>query len=308
MSRRKYLCIFLVALAAHVAVADIVYPVLCAAVDVDAERKHRVLFDAGHAQTSGRHADWIIDDDVPEPRPLNPSSPDDWSGGISSWAYELYKTGRYEVESTGRALTYGSPENPQDLSRYDVLILCEPNKDLTVSERAAVISFVRKGGGLFMVANHFNSDRDNDGIDSTGIFNKLESHTGIHFQGKGENNSWTRGGHYTSNFGGGDVAVLHGAFGAVELLYLNGFGTISVVKSRNPAVRGHVWLKGERQTDVNIIVATSRLGGGAVVALSDSSPADDGTTSTPKRRLYDNWSKAGNSRLLLNATEFLAER
>ncbi len=300
MSRRKYLCIFLFALAAVNCHA------LYTAAEADAGRKYRVLFDAGHAQTSGMHADWIIDDDVPGPRPLNPSSPDDWSGGISSWAYELYKTGRYEVESTGHALTYGSPENQQDLSRYDVLILCEPNKDLMVSERAAVVSFVKKGGGLFMVADHFNSDRNNDGIDSTGIFNKLESHTGIHFQGKGENNNWIRGGHYTSNIGADDAGILRGSFGAVESLYLHGFGTISVVKSRNPAARGHVWLKGERQADVNIIVATSRMGGGAVAAISDSSPADDGTTDTPGRRLYDNWNKAGNGRLLLNATEFLA--
>ncbi|MEE9585177.1 MAG: hypothetical protein V3W51_06805 [Candidatus Brocadiales bacterium] len=281
------------------------YLALCTT--TDARERHKVLFDAGHAQSSGRHADWVIDDDVPAPEPLNPSSPEDWSGGISSWAYALHKTGRYEVESTGSPLTHGDPENPQDLSRYNVLILCEPNTDLTPSERAAIISFVKKGGGLFLIADHFGSDRNNDGIDSTGIFNKMESHTGIHFQGKGEVNSWIRGGHYTANFGPDNVPILRGPFGVVEMIYLNGFGTISVVKSPdNPAVRGHIWLKGSQQVDLNLIFATSRLGRGRVAALSDSSPADDGTTDTPGRWLYDNWNRANNSRLLLNTTEFLA--
>ncbi|HHT9133581.1 MAG TPA: hydrolase [Candidatus Avalokitesvara rifleensis] len=273
---------------------------------VDAGERPRVLFDAGHAQSSGRHADWIIDDDVPAPKPQEPSSPDDWSGGISSWAYALHKTGRYEVESTNRPLTYGNPENPQDLLRYDVLVLCEPNTDLTPSERAAVVSFVRGGGGLFLIADHFNSDRNDDGIDSTGIFNKLELHTGIHFQGKGEINSWIRGGHYTANFSPDDTPILHGPFGMVELVHLNGFGTIRVENSRNPAVRGHIWLKGAQQVNLNIILATSSLGSGRVAALSDSSPADDGTTNTQGHQLHDNWNQASNSRLLLNATEFLA--
>lgn len=273
---------------------------------VYAQEKFRVLFDAGHAQSAGRHADWTIDDDVPAPKPPNPTSAEDWSGGISSWAYALYKTGRYEVESTDGLLTFGNPENPQDLSHYSVLILCEPNTDLTSSERTAVVSFVKKGGGLFLIANHFDSDRNNDGIDSTGIFNKLESHTGIHFQGKGEHNSWIRGGHYTANFSLNDVPVLHGTFGMVERIYLNGLGTITVVKSRNPTARGHIWLMNARQVSLDIIFATSRLGRGRVAALSDSSPADDGTTNAPGRRLYNNWSKANNSRLILNATEFLA--
>ncbi|MFQ5957400.1 MAG: hypothetical protein ACE5KK_06485 [Candidatus Brocadiales bacterium] len=277
--------------------------------DVDAQEKYKVLFDAGHAQSAGRHADWIIDDNVPVPKPPNPSSPEDWSGGISSWAYALYRTGRYDVESTNRPLSFGNPENPQDLSRYSVLILCEPNTDLTPSERAAVVTFVKRGGGVFLIADHFNSDRNNDGIDSTGIFNKLESYTGMHFQETGENNSWLRGGHYTANFSLNDVPVLYGPFGMVEMIYLNGFGTISLVKSpQNTTARGHIWLKGARQVDLDIIFATSRLGRGRIAAISDSSPADDGTTNTPGRRLYNNWSKANNGRLLLNTTEFLAGR
>ncbi|MFN3466756.1 MAG: hypothetical protein ACK4WF_03535, partial [Candidatus Brocadiales bacterium] len=196
--------------------------------------KYRVLFDAGHGESVG-NADWVIDDDIPLPRPEDPKAPEEWSGGISSWAYELHKTGRYEVESTDKPLTCGNPHNPQDLSGLDVLILCEPNKDFSPSERQSIVTFVKGGGGLFIVADHFNSDRDKDGIDSTGIFNKWEKETGMHFQGEGEPNAWLRGGHRTSNFcssaEGEDYRIFNGPFGVVKRVYLNGFGTIGSWKS-----------------------------------------------------------------------------
>lgn len=278
------------------------------------EGKYRVLFDAGHSECAGKHADWRIDDDIPVPRPKDPSSPQDWSGGISSWAYELYKTGRYEVESTDSPLTFSNSKNPQDLSGFDVLVLCEPNKDFYPSERQAIIAFAREGGGLFLIADHFDSDRDNDGIDSTGIFNKLEKETGIHFQGEGEPNAWLRGGHYTASFCSltdrEGCLIFQGPFGAVERVYLNGFGTMRVLKHFNTTAQGHVWVRDPIQVEQDIVFATSSLGRGRVAALSDSSPADDGTTLTPGKQLYNGWLAAGaqNNWLILNTTELLAKR
>jgi hypothetical protein len=279
-----------------------------------AEGKYRVLFDAGHGEGAGKHADWIIDDDTPVPLPKDPRSPEEWSGGISSWAYELHKTGRGEVESTHSPLTFGHPQNPQDLTRFDVLILCEPNNDLTPTERQAVLSFVRGGGGLFLVADHFNSDRDGDGIDSTGIFNRLERETGVHFQGKGETNAWLKGGHSTSNFcqtlEDGEHLMFRGPFGVVKRVYLNGFGTMRTLRQFNPTVQGHIWRSGSKKLGQDVIFATARLGRGRIAALSDSSPADDGTTTTPGKKLYNGWLAEGaqNNRLILNTTEFLARR
>jgi hypothetical protein len=276
------------------------------------EEKYRVLFDAGHGECSGRHADWVIDEDVPLPIPRNPKSPEEWSGGISSWAYELYKTGRYEVEGTDRPLTFANPLNSQDLSKFDVLVLCEPNKDLDPSELQALLAFVKEGGGAFLVSNHFGSDRDRDGTDSTGIFNKLEEETGIHFQGRGEPRAWIKGGHNTSNFcplsDKEDHILFQGPFGAVERVYLHDLGTIKVIKDFNPTVQGHIWISGSAQTGQDIVLATSRLGQGRIAALSDSSPADDGTTLTPDKQLYNGWLAPGaqNNWLILNVTEFLA--
>lgn len=272
------------------------------------EGKYRVLFDAGHAQSAGRHADWVIDDDLPTPRPARPSSSENWSGGLSSWAFDLYKSGRYEVESTQKPLSFGVLEDPQDLSRFDVLILCEPNADLKPLEREAIISFVKAGGGVFLIANHVGSDRDGDGIDSTGVFNKLESQTGIHFQGKGEFHSWLKGGHYTASFCMEGCPMLQGPFGMVERIYLNSFGTIRLLKALNPSATGHIWLEGSRPLDMDILLATASLGRGRVAALSDSSPADDGTTTAPGKQLYNGWLANGvqNNWLILNTTEFLA--
>ncbi len=277
------------------------------------KEKYRVLFDAGHAESAGKHADWIIDDDTPIPMPKDPKSEKDWSGGISSWAYELYKTGRYEVESTVKPLTCGDFNNSQDLSGFRVLILCEPNRDLGASERKAIITFVNEGGGLFLVANHYNSDRNNDGIDSTGIFNHLEKVTGIHFQTKGEPNAWVKGGHCTANFPliieEEEYLIFKGPFGLVKRVCLNGFGTLRILKDFNPTAKGYMWMSNASQTERNILLATAKLGSGRIVAFSDSSVVDDGTTTTPGRRLYNGWLAEGaqNGRLTLNITEFLAK-
>lgn len=277
------------------------------------EGEYRVLFDAGHGESAGRHADWVIDDDIPLPMPKDPKAPDEWSGGISSWAYELHKSGRYVVESTDRPLTFGNPQNPQDLYKFDVLVLCEPNKDFIPSERQAIVAFVKEGGGIFLIADHFSSDRNGDGIDSTGIFNQLERETGIHFQGKGEPNAWLKGGHYTSNFcpliDKEDKVIFLGPFGTVERVYLNGFGTMRILRDFNPTVKGHISLGGSIKAGQDIVFATAELGLGRIAALSDSSPADDGTTMTPGKRLYNGWLAGGaqNNLLILNITEFLAE-
>src|SRR6202000_1879437 len=93
---------------------------------------------------------------------------------LSSWGISLVKLG-YHVEtlpSTG-TITYGNSSNPQDLSNYNVFVIDEPNKKFTTAESNAIVSFVKNGGGLFMISDHTGSDRDNDGWDSPAIWNDL---------------------------------------------------------------------------------------------------------------------------------------
>lgn len=104
------------------------------------------------------------------PRPRRPT------GTASGLRGRLAKAG-YQIETLppGVPITYGVASNVQDLSNYDVFIVPEPNVRFSDSEKGAILAFVQDGGGLFMIADHGQSDRNNDGWDSPEIFNDLGS-------------------------------------------------------------------------------------------------------------------------------------
>lgn len=112
-----------------------------------------ILFDAAHAQTAG-NADWVI------------GSEPDWVGGYSTFAEILRKAG-YRTSSLPTEIT------DRALEGVSVLVLPEPNNRYTPAEIRAILSFVKNGGGLFLIADHTSSDRDHDGIDSVGVFNEF---------------------------------------------------------------------------------------------------------------------------------------
>lgn len=153
----------------------------------------KILFDASQAQMAG-NADWVIDADVfnigtnsahlmvtgagneanPQryPTPAQSSITSStaqtyWKGALSYWAIDLVRQG-YSVETLpyNGLITYGVGTNTQDLSNYNAFIVCEPNIRFSTSEKAALLSYVQNGGGLFMIADHTVSDRNNDGWDS----------------------------------------------------------------------------------------------------------------------------------------------
>ncbi len=163
----------------------------------------KVLFDATKHEMAG-NADWVIDADAwnnnmpaypctgstNESNPQRYPTPDQsgitqatpetyWTGGISAWAVDIVKTWGWTVESLppGASITYGDGGNAQDLSNYDVFIICEPQNQFTTAEKNAIIAFVQNGGGLFMVADHETSDRDCDGWDSPWVYNDLTGAT-----------------------------------------------------------------------------------------------------------------------------------
>ena len=67
-------------------------------------------------------------------------------------------------------------------------ILPEPNIRYTTAERSAIQAFVKNGGGLFLIADHGNSDRNNDTWASPEIMNDLMVGVswGLRFQVDGE--------------------------------------------------------------------------------------------------------------------------
>lgn len=142
----------------------------------------RILFDNAHAETAG-NADWIISTSQPDPFGQNasPSSETDWTGGISAWGVALskYRTDYPNLKTNKSALTYGSTSNPLDLTNFDELVIPEPNTAFTAAERTAIVKFVQNGGGLFLIVDHDQSDRNNDGVDSVDIANQLFNSNGI---------------------------------------------------------------------------------------------------------------------------------
>ncbi|HSV65142.1 MAG TPA: putative Ig domain-containing protein [Mycobacteriales bacterium] len=273
---------------------------------------HRVLFDDTKAETAG-NADWIVSTSIPDPTGQNPSPQreTDWTGAISAWGVALQKTGQYALSTlpAGSAITYGTGAS-LDLSRFDELVLPEPNIQLSAAEKTAIMQFVQHGGGLFLISDHTGSDRNNDGWDSPKIINDLMTNNGV------DN---------TDPFGFSvDLAnvttdnpravsdatdpVLHGPFGTVTGSILRNGTTVTLHPADNAAVRGLVYRTSATPGgNTGAFFATSTFGSGRVAVWGDSSTVDDGT-GQPGNNLFNGWDDpAGtDAALALNATAWLA--
>lgn len=293
--------------------------------------KANILFDASKAEMAG-NADWVIDADMynlgtvdngkigiskkaesnPQRYPtpsidkITPSDTEDiWKGGLSAWGISLVKAG-YGVESLpyDGKITYKDASNPQDLSNYKVFVVCEPNILFTNEEKKAILAFVRDGGGLFMIADHHKSDRNNDGCDSPCVWNDLMETNpfGMQFDQKHYNE-------ITDNVLNSDKNLINNSHGKVKKVKFSGGTSITLFPNINPTVKGVVYSKkGQLNGERDVFCAYAQYGRGKVVALGDSSPADDGT-GDPNDKLYKGWTEVdGHAPLILNATEWLAKQ
>lgn len=272
---------------------------------------HRVLFDNTKAETAG-NADWIISTAQPDPLAQNasPSTEKSWTGALSAWGVALQKTGQYSLKTlpAGNTISYGGG-GALDLANFDTFVVAEPNTRFSTAEKTAVMRFVQNGGGLFLISDHLNSDRNNDGWDSPKIINDL-------FTSNGVDN--------TDPFGFSvDLAnistdnpratalpsdpVLHGPFGTVTGSILRSGTTFTLKPADNAAVKGLVYRTGY-SGNTGAFFVTSTFGNGRVAAWGDSSPADDGTGQSGNT-LYNGWDDpAGtNAALALNATAWLSK-
>ena len=263
-----------------------------------------VLFDFTKEETAGE-ADWIIDDDMPEPYPLTPWDQEDWLGAISDWGYGLAREGHFSVKTLppDSSITYGEA-TPLDLSNFDIFIVCEPQNPFTLSEKTAIFDFVRDGGGLFMVGDHYLSDRNSNGWDSPRIWNDLGASDsfGIHFNVSGDPNNNFSDNSY--NYSATD-SVISGNFGIPDDYYGYWGGTaMTLYPDKNSYVMGHIWKTGSSQGNHDVMLATARFGDGRVAGTGDSSPIDDGT-GNPGNTLYDGWGDGSDSIIILNTTYWL---
>ncbi len=294
----------------------------------------KILFDATKAETAG-NADWILDANVwnlgynpypnlsgiesnaqqiptPAQSGVNAgTSQEYWKGALSAWGIDLAKLD-YIVESLPyyKSITYGDASNSQDLSNYKVFVVCEPNLLFTSSEKTAIMHFVQNGGGLFMISDHDNSDRNNSGNDSPHIWNNFMQNNPVQNNPFGISFDYEFFTEASSNIPNlpGD-SLLHGSYGNVTNVEFYGGTSMSLNTSQNSSVKGVVYREGYANTGSNgALCAYLRYGEGKVVALGDSSPADDGSGDN-NDNLYDGWIEDANGnheRLIMNATIWLA--
>lgn len=269
---------------------------------------HRVLFDDGHAEEAG-NADWIISTSKPDPlgEDSSPSSETDWTGALSSWGVALQKTGSYSLKTATSALTYGG-SSATDLSNFDTLVLPEPNTLFTTAEKTAIMTFVKNGGGLFMISDHTGADRNNDGEDAVEILNDLMTNNSVDSTDPFgfSIDSLNISSDHPAAISDSSNPVLHGSFGTVTKSLIANGTTATLKPSDNSAVKGLLYRTGY-SGNTGAFFLTSTFGSGRVAFWGDSSPIDDGTGQSGNT-LYDGWndSSATNAALALNATAWLA--
>ena len=281
-----------------------------------ATASYKVLFDASHAETAG-NADWIISTSQPNPlnQNANPTTESSWTGAISAWGVALQKTGRYSLMTlpTGGRITYGDSTNALDLKNFNEFVVPEPNILFSASEKTALMTFVQNGGGLFMVADHNQSDRNNDGYDSLHIWNDLMSNNTVKSNDpfgfafdvlniQTENPNGIPASAATN-------PVIHGPFGTVTGSIIRNGTTETINPADNANVKGLVYRTSFSTTgNTGVFFLTSTFGAGRVAAWGDSSAIDDGTGEAGKN-IFNGWDDpAGtDAALALNATEWLAQ-
>ena len=275
----------------------------------------QVLFDATKAETAG-NADWVINGS--SQRILSPAvsgvtsgtAETYWTGALSSWGVALAKlrnSGQIslagngiETLPAGAAITYGNGSNPQDLSNYQIYVVCEPNIRFTDTEKTAILNFVNNGGGLFMVADHAGSDRNNDGWDSLQIWNDLMYTNSVQSNPFGfAYNSDDVSPNATTDSSPSNP-LTHGLGGTVTTFQYNNGSTMAI----NNAGTTHAaaWTP----TDSTKLMALyGTYGAGRFVAIGDSSPMDDGTGEAG-HTLFNGWSSpVDDGFLAINGTVWL---
>ncbi|MEP7014476.1 MAG: hypothetical protein ABI925_03465 [Verrucomicrobiota bacterium] len=297
----------------------------------------QVLFDATKAEMAG-NADWVVDADVHDLRVSssgdgsgvrgsgNESDPQRiptpaiagitantsetyWNGSLSAWAVALAKAGITPIETlpvfitptsgTRSRITYGDASNSQDLSNYELFIVCEPNIAFTAAEKTAILNYVFAGGAIFMVSDHDQSDRNNDGIDSVGVWNDLLGATSV-FGFKFNTVDISPTGVADTSLSN---PLTHGPAGTVtSLKYVNG-ATMTITDAT--IAHAAVW-QTSAHSSTQVMALYGTYGAGKFVAVGDSSPIDDGTGDS-NDTLFNGWDDAsGNDgRLVRNASLWL---
>ncbi len=242
--------------------------------------KKRILFDLTKHEAAG-NSDWRID------------------GGYSEWADALKKLG-FEVSSlTGKSIS------SNDLNGAGVLVIPEPQNPFSDTERSVIASFVAGGGGLLMIADHRDSDRDNDGWDSPEVFNGWDQKSPANV-----------GNEYQKSL---DAAKTFGLSFSLQSSFQDPVLTIAPLV-KNPMLEGVGKAGIYVGTSVDVSKGTALMGvngktyfaintvqNGRVAAYGDSSMFSDGSFSDGTRSKYNNWANLDNAKLAINMVRWLVK-
>ena len=214
-----------------------------------------VLYDDTHAQTAG-NADWI-----PE--------------GAYSEMSDMLKEHGFVITSLSKVAGDNGEISSELLSGYGAVILAEPNNPYTAAEQKAIVEYVHKGGGLFIVGDHGNADRNGNGWDAVKVFNTFTPKFGFKFMGNTI---------YEAPLSG-TINSSHPAMFGVRAVGAWAGSTFEIMEAAEAKATG---LIDSRIAKAPYIVA-AEYGSGRVVAIGDRSPFDDGTGSGGKNKLHDSY-------------------
>ena len=256
----------------------------------------KVLFDNAHAETAG-NADWTIE------------------GGYSDFADALRKEGMI-VEQWGNTecRRCGEDDDPityDILQQYDVYVIPEPNKNFTPRERAAILRFIKGGGGVLFIGDHWGSDRDNDGWDSVEIFNGFTQWMAMDYDYDVEkpyiyDKDFVGRLGFRYTFEGADDAHITnfmkdhpiteglevvGSWGGGVMRNL-GFGNVNTV----------IWYT---SSEKDAYLVAGFYYDGRFASIADSGVFDDGT-GAPGDTLYDGWNYGSDALMGINTIKWLA--
>lgn len=139
-----------------------------------------VLFDVSHGGTAGQ-SDWVIDgafSDFADALVQAGYTVREYRGVDKNGdgAIRFFDDRRFELSSQNEAtIEFGA------IQEASVFIMAETNRPLRKDERAALEQFVESGKGLFLIADHYNADRNLNSWDATEVFNGYNRSTSPQF-------------------------------------------------------------------------------------------------------------------------------
>ncbi|HDN1676182.1 TPA: DNA-binding protein [Staphylococcus aureus] len=252
------------------------------------KQQRTVLFDRSHGQTAGA-ADWVSD------------------GAFSDYADSIQKQG-YDV----KAIDGHSNITEASLKSSKIFVIPEANIPFKESEQAAIVNYVKQGGNVVFISDHYNADRNLNRIDSSEAMN-----------------GYRRGAYEDMSKGMNAEEKSSTAMQGVKSVSMHAGSTLAITNPEK--AKGIVYTpeqlpaksKWSHAVDQGIYngggkaegpyVAISKVGKGKAAFIGDSSLVEDSSPkyvredNGEKKKTYDGFKEQDNGKLLNNITAWMSK-